>query len=467
MSSTISGDWEMSNLNAGPYWTMNSVWNKGNLVNGTDFTQSITSDDPNNPNMNTTISWNWPNTPAQYNVYSMPGVFYGTNVGFTPPANSVASEKISDIQTLTLSQDLTYSGATDHYDALYDMGLTSAPDGGNFTHEIEINLHSPDYMAGWLNSLPHQNFTDSNGMQWIIAENKNAGVPMVMFSPADFHDITSGTIDFKQLLDAAVKDGMLSGDEYFSGLGLGNEPQQGSGSMTIHSMHVNYDGDPNFTGATGGTQAGNPPAATDPGTGTPTTPVSTGGTPTDNGGGTTTATDGGGTMPGNGGGDTTANHGGGTQAADGGGGTQTAADGGTQTTDNGGGTQTATDGGTQTTGNGGGTQTASNGGGTTTAGDGGNTAADGGMGHGAGCGGGHDNHSHHHHDHSNGGGNMHNVAHDIVALLQAMQQNNTTAVNNAMTALGNDVHTAMDTGSSSGFAHHHFESHHHFEHMWG
>jgi hypothetical protein len=87
------------------------------------------------------------------------------------------------------------------------------------------------------------------------------------------------------------------------------------------------------------------------------------------------------------------------------------------------------------------------------------------MGHGAGCGGGHNHHSHH--DHSNGGGNMHNVAHDIVALLQAMQQNNTTAVNNAMTALGNDVQTAMDTGSSSGFAHHHFESHHHFEHMWG
>jgi hypothetical protein len=243
MSSTISGDWETSTLDAGPYWAMNSVWNKGNLVNGTDFTQSITMADANSPNTDTTISWNWPTTGAQYNVYSMPGVFYGTNVGFTPPTHSVASEKISDIKTLTLSQDLTYSGSTDHYDALYDMGLTTAPDGGAYTHEIEINLHSPDYMSGWLNSLPHQNFTDASGMQWIIAENSNAGVPMVMFSPADFHDITNTTIDFKALLDAAVAKGVLSGNEYFSGLGLGNEPQLGSGSMTIHSMHVNYDGD--------------------------------------------------------------------------------------------------------------------------------------------------------------------------------------------------------------------------------
>lgn len=497
MSSTLSGDWATSNLDAGPYWAMNSVWNKGNLVNGTDFTQSVTSDDPNNPNMNTTISWNWPNTPAQYNVYSMPGVFYGNYSGFTAPAHGVTAEKIDDIKTLTLSHDLTMTGNGDQYDTLYDMYLTSSPNGGTATHEIEIDLHTPGYMQDWIKNLPQQHFTDASGMQWTIAENNSAGPPMVLFVPSDFHDLSNATIDFKELLKAAEANGVLSGNEYFTGFGLGNEPQQGSGSMTIHSLHVNYDGDPNFTGATGGTQAddppasgtttaGDPPAASDPahagdpasGTTTPPatdpTQVSTGGTSAGNGGGTM-ASDGGGTMPGNGGGDTTTGHGGTATTGDGGG-TTTASDaGGTTTTTDGGGTQaadgggttTATDGGTQTTDNGGGTQTASNGGGATTTDNGGGTAADGGMGHSAGCGGG-DNH-HSHHDNSAGGGNMHNMLHDIVALLHAMQQNNTTAVNNAMTALGNDVHTAMDTGSSSGFGHHHFESftHQHFEHMWG
>lgn len=32
---TISADFDTANTDAGPYWVMNSVWNKGNLVNGT------------------------------------------------------------------------------------------------------------------------------------------------------------------------------------------------------------------------------------------------------------------------------------------------------------------------------------------------------------------------------------------------------------------------------------------------
>jgi hypothetical protein len=64
------------------------------------------------------------------------------------------------------------------------------------------------------------------------------------------------------------------------------------------------------------------------------------------------------------------------------------------------------------------------------------------------------------HDHSHGGGN--NLANDIATLLQALQQNNTKAINDAVTALGNDVHTASaaDPGGSLTF------THHHFEHMW-
>jgi hypothetical protein len=42
-----------------------------------------------------------------------------------------------------------------------------------------------------------------------------------------------------------------------------------------------------------------------------------------------------------------------------------------------------------------------------------------------------------------------------------------SAVNNAVTALGNDVHaaSAADPGCAPSFTDHHFT--HHFEHMWG
>jgi hypothetical protein len=45
------------------------------------------------------------------------------------------------------------------------------------------------------------------------------------------------------LPQAAVADGVMSGSEYFNGIALGNEPREGSGSMTIHSLSANYDGD--------------------------------------------------------------------------------------------------------------------------------------------------------------------------------------------------------------------------------
>jgi hypothetical protein len=67
-------------------------------------------------------------------------------------------------------------------------------------------------------------------------------------------------------------------------------------------------------------------------------------------------------------------------------------------------------------------------------------------------------------------GGHHHLHHDIAALLQALQQNNTSAVNNAVTALGNDVHaaSAADSGSAPSFTDHHIEHcTHHFEHMWG
>jgi hypothetical protein len=58
-----------------------------------------------------------------------------------------------------------------------------------------------------------------------------------------------------------------------------------------------------------------------------------------------------------------------------------------------------------------------------------------------------------------GGHHGNAMLNDIAALLQAMQNGNSTAVNNAVTTLGNDVHnaSAADVGHLV---------HNHFEHMW-
>jgi len=187
-------------------------------------------------------------------------VFYGDyGNGSDHPANSVTAEQVNNIKTLTLSDNITLSGSTDQYDVIYDAGLTLAPGVSQMTHEIEVYLHTPSYTQGWIQNSPQHSFTDSQGMQWTIATSGD----QVMFAPSDFHDLTNYTIDLKGLLQAAAAYGVISGNEYFEGIGLGVEAQQGSGSIKINSFSANYDGDPNFTGATGGTQAASAPLVTD------------------------------------------------------------------------------------------------------------------------------------------------------------------------------------------------------------
>ena len=46
-------------------------------------------------------------------MYSYPAVFYGNYAGFNPPATSIAAKQIDSINTLTLSQNVSFSGTTE------------------------------------------------------------------------------------------------------------------------------------------------------------------------------------------------------------------------------------------------------------------------------------------------------------------------------------------------------------------
>ena len=56
---TTSGDFDTANTDAGAYWALNSTWNAGDLVNGTDSPQSLTMQNSHAPNAGTTTNWNF------------------------------------------------------------------------------------------------------------------------------------------------------------------------------------------------------------------------------------------------------------------------------------------------------------------------------------------------------------------------------------------------------------------------
>jgi hypothetical protein len=241
-TTVISRDWATYHIAKGPYWAYNSTWNKGSLINGKDFTQSLTLDHANFPN-GSVFAWSWPNTPGPNNVYSSPCLMFGTYAQVVAPTPTIPYKQINTINTLTVKHDVTLNSDPTRFDAIYDFYLQPSSD--TSTHglfEIELHMHTPQYFADWINaSLTKYNFTDADGTDWIIASNPGVNPRMIIFVRADFADHLNALVDLRALLIAAKAKGLLTGDEYFTGMAMAVEPREGSGSMTINSFSVNYE----------------------------------------------------------------------------------------------------------------------------------------------------------------------------------------------------------------------------------
>jgi hypothetical protein len=241
-TTVLFGDWATYNISNGPYWAYNSTWNRGSLVNGKDFTQSLTLDNANFPN-GSVLAWSWPNTPAPNNVYSSPCLMFGTYAQVAAPTPTIPYKQINAINALTVTHNVTLSGDPTEFDAIYDFYLQSSTDTSTQgLFEIELHMHTPQYFIDWINrSLTKYNFTDAGGTNWIIARNRDVSSPMIIFVRADFADNLNTMVDLKALLMAAKANGLLTGNEYFTGLAMAVEPREGSGSMTIDSLSVTYN----------------------------------------------------------------------------------------------------------------------------------------------------------------------------------------------------------------------------------
>jgi hypothetical protein len=232
-------------VSAIPWYAYDSPWNKGRLVRGTDYQETITVTPSTFPN-GTVIAWSWPSTKAKDNVYSWPYIGYGTNDGTPPPATNITPSQVNNLTTLTTTHNLTIAGSLDNFGCMYEIYLESASTSpGNFTSitEIEFYNHTPSYTRGNLTRTlapSAGNITDQWGVNWSVWSLGNNPPRMIVFTRTDFADHMVGSIDFKALLNLAKSVGLLTGTEWILGLTLGCEPQCNSGSLTINSISVNY-----------------------------------------------------------------------------------------------------------------------------------------------------------------------------------------------------------------------------------
>jgi len=225
---------------SGSYTAYVSPWGKGTYVQGKDYTEQMDLVTRTFPN-NTTISWNWPNVPAKSGVYNFDAIDFGNYYG-TVPQKPITPKQIKNIKTLTEDHNLALSGNLEGFDVIDDLFLTQgANDVAHRLYEIEILLHTPAFAVAYAGSVKQLGTYTVGGVDWKVSINDKMTPKDILIMPANHADIIAQKVDVKALFDALVAHGVLTGNEWFNGFGLGSETRLGSGAVKVKTFTVTYN----------------------------------------------------------------------------------------------------------------------------------------------------------------------------------------------------------------------------------
>ena len=232
---TLKKDW--ATFAQGNFRIENNVWNQGDLVNGRDYTQTI-SYDPKHLTSELKFAWNWPKTD---HLLAFPEI----EAGYKPwseTGSAALTTRISKMQAMDVSFNYDIGGDTSRFNVGFDMWLTSKPDGNSnsITTEISIWTHrghiDPEgekvgtYRDGefrgqiWVDD----NFGHADAQTWHYVTIRPKG------------DILEGSLDFDHLFDALVSKKLVNSTDYFNGYEFGAQLTGGKGSLTIHSIEHEF-----------------------------------------------------------------------------------------------------------------------------------------------------------------------------------------------------------------------------------
>jgi hypothetical protein len=229
---TLKKDW--ATFARGDFRIENNVWNQGDLVNGRDYTQTI-SYDPKHLTSELKFAWDWPKTD---HLLAFPEI----EAGYKPwseTGSAALTTRISKMQAMDVSFNYDIGGDTSRFNVGFDMWLTSKPDGNSnsITTEISIWTHRGDidpegekvgtYRDG---EFQGQIWVDDNfghagdGQTWRYVTIRSKG------------DVLNGTLDVDHLFDTLLARKLVNDSDYFNGYEFGAQLTGGKGSLTIHSL---------------------------------------------------------------------------------------------------------------------------------------------------------------------------------------------------------------------------------------
>ena len=230
MSTTVITPNNPQYSTTGPWSAYAGAWAAGSLTYGINYTQSITLNNAAFPN-GTLFAWSFPLYGGPFGVWSYPCIVYGS----TPELinSAVPSTQVANFVNLSTSYSAALTVNSGQLDTIFDIWLTSQPYGGVSTVKYELEIVP---QTDWQYSPLTYTLTDStlDNAAVYVAPGKIVVVPS--------SEMLTGTISISDILKSLIWNGVITGQEYISGIEFGPEPGSGSGSLSISSLNYQWNG---------------------------------------------------------------------------------------------------------------------------------------------------------------------------------------------------------------------------------
>ena len=212
----------------GPWSAYAGAWGASSLTYGVDYTQSITLNNTTFPN-GTLFSWSFPLYGGPFGVWSYPCIVYGS----TPELinSTVPSTQVANFVNLSTSYSAVLTVNSGQLDTIFDIWLTSQPYGGVSTVKYELEIVP---QTDWQYSPLTYTLTDST------LDNAAVYVDPGKIIVVPSSEMLTGTISISDILKSMIWNGVITGQEYISGIEFGPEPGSGSGSLLVNSLNYQW-----------------------------------------------------------------------------------------------------------------------------------------------------------------------------------------------------------------------------------
>lgn len=220
----------------GDFSLVNNPWNKGDLKNGTDYTQSVTFD-TNDITRDVLFKWNWPDAGR---VVAYPEVIVGYKPWGREGSDSLVT-RIDRLQTFDVTIDYDITGNAGAFNVAFDLWLSDKALAGSrhITTELMIWTHEGNFRpAGEKVGIFRDG--DFRAQIWVAEDfgdsSGGSDASWRYIALRADKEIRSDKIDIADILGDLVARGLVDGHDYLNGYEFGAEVTGGRGTLKLHEI---------------------------------------------------------------------------------------------------------------------------------------------------------------------------------------------------------------------------------------